>query len=1205
MTAQHDDLIGRLEQGPCFLFLGQKYLLLESGVDPLAGPVSRAAGGGTEAQDLYTSLLRVPAPRRQPVLAALARSAANLAEPAWLKVVADLPWNGVFSTAIDSLFVRALRNESRTVQPVVSSQFRPAAPRSRTQVQAVLLFGGADQPPESQPPTNRIELGARRSEARSLAQRLPDELITPRGVLIIEAWSTDDWFGPEDLYGMLSRLGQGQAHLFSATEIELEDEYVAAAVESGVLVPHEEDFASYVQEAKERGALSDRLRFDSGGHQLELVSEQGVGLHEVPRDIWNAVSSFGQPIDADLLTPPASQSPELRYARFREFLGASESSSIWSAVAAGLPFRRDYEGELRKRVDGALSGRGLLERPLLLVGQTGTGKTIALASLAYAIGKQKQHAVLHIPRRANRPSYDAIDPFCEWAERITNASTLIVWDGMVDADEYFRLAKYLDSRGRRAVVVGSCYSTAEDDDLQHKAKAQARKRAAKAPAQRRRVSKSDDKRHIVRAPAVLEDKEEMVRFTAHLGSLGIIIPATDWSVIQKDRTFLSALYRLLPETRGPVSGGLVLELRHAESALAAEVRTSGEYVPQTAMAAALHKAGLVDKLEETLSNIGEDGEGSSYRGPYERLVNIVLVVSRHGQAIPLELALRVVGRDGVRNLPQLLGKIDLIRWLEDRNGNYALSARNELEAEILVKAERTSDESEIEAIAEALAEVRPDSTTGGGSEVQFAVDLLNRIGPQGEQEERYAPHFLRIADAFARANGAAIVSNPRLALLETNLCREWVKYAQTKKIADAEKRTDVLRRAEDVVENALAGGPFSSRSGVRANLMVEQASVVGAQIYELLRSGPDGKAPDPMPVERMRALLKRVLRITSESMGISADKYYPVDVVCWVTLEIVKREALPPRELDELLAECLSRLLLIEVGDLSPKQEAKYNARFSDIAAVANEERIADEKLRELAEHDEPLAAYLYALRVSGLVRNDPDPDGIRVAFAHLQSKAGTIDDRRCLRLLVDLFWMAKTGHRFMEGERLTLPLGRQDWHECLELAGKLQALDDLSNLRVEFMRALAHFHLGQLGSAFDAFRKAERQSHQFRRRIVTMYVASDTEGHPRRFHPTVRRVDPDQRKGMCWVEELAREIPFQPHDFGIAEPARGLALPEAFVTFNLRGAILEPARRPHYKLPPHLVSGLIPGPASEPEPGRPSGGSRAPGTPFPHPEKG
>ncbi|MFI6864433.1 hypothetical protein ACIBKZ_31850 [Streptomyces sp. NPDC050421] len=1141
MTAHYEDLLNRLEQGPGFLLLGQNYLGLENSEDPLLGPVSRAADGLTHPLGLYQLLLRIPRERREAVLDALSKSASELTAPAWLEVVASLPWNGVFSTAVDSLFLRTLRNKWRQVQPVASSSYRPSAPRSASQVQAVLLFGGTDQPPENQPPTNRLELGARRSEARALAQRLPDELITPRGVLVIEAWGVNDWFSPEDLYGVLHRLGRAQAHLFSATAAELDDEYIAAAIEEGTLVAHAEDFASYVENARIRGRLANLQRFDSGGHQIR----HGRELHEIPRDIWNTVTSFGQPIDVDLLTTPLVQSQELRYLRFREFLGSIESSNIWSAIANGLPFQRDYELVLRERVDTALSSRAFLKRPLLLRGQTGSGKTIALASLAHSVAREGQHTVLHIPRRANRPSFEAIDSFCEWSEKMSIPTTLVIWDGMVDPDEYFRLAKYLDSRGRRAVLVGSCYRTDDPQKLNY----------------------------VIEAPASLSGGE-MQRFSHHLESQGITIPARDRALIQKDSTFLSALYRLLPETRGPVSGGLVLELRHTETALASAVRTSSDYSPPSAMAAALAKAGLVESLETALREMGENSMEPAYRGPYEKLVNIVLVASRHGQSIPLELALRVVGREGVRNLPQLLGKVDLVRWIEDRDGNYMLSARNELEAQILVTAEQTSSESEIKSIADVLSEVRPDSTSFGGNEVQFAVDLLNRIGPQGEQEARYAEHFLRIADAIAQANGASVVTNPRLSLLETNLCREWVKYAQRKRLPNGGQRTRTLERAEIVVEEALASLSPSSRLGVRANLLVEQASVAGSKIYELLRSGPGGSTPTPVPMETVNELVQRVLRITSDSMRHSYDKYYPVDVLCWVTSDVFEKNALPQHEAAALLSECLSRLLLIDVADLSPKQEAKYNARFADIASIAQDDTVADERLQELAEDDEPLAAYLYALRVSGLIRNAPNSSGIRTALTHLQNNDASLNDRRCLRLLVDLFWLTKTGHRFMGAERLTLPLAQADWSECLDLAGRLQAADDLSLLRVEFMRALALFHLGQMGAAFDSFRKTDQQSHAFRRRVVVMYLASEPSGDPKRFHSVVRRVDPDQRKGLCWVEELAREVSFQPYDFGVTDPSPGLALPDAYVAFNLRGPILEPARMPGDRRGPNIVSG-------------------------------
>ncbi|MFI9011631.1 hypothetical protein ACIGNX_30785 [Actinosynnema sp. NPDC053489] len=1135
MAADYADLIERLEFGPSFLMLGQRYLLMDGGVDPLSGPVSRAAELASDFDSLYKVLLTVPPARKEHALTALTESAAALSVPTWVEVVAGLPWNGVFSTAVDSLFVRALRNEWRAVQPVSSSHVRPPTPRKVSRVQAVLMYGGTDQPPEGRPPTNMLDLAARRAEANMLVMRLPDELITPRGVLVIEAWSVDDWFSPADMFAMLSRLGTAQAHLFSATSAELADPYIAAAIKLGVLVTHSGDFATYVAEARRRGRLTDRERFHSGRHLIRHDRTQ----HEVPREIWNAVTSFGRPIDLELLTNPPVQSEELRYRRFREFLGG-ESSVLWSAIGSGFAYERDYEAELRREIKSALSSRGLLRHPLLLSGQTGTGKSVALASLAYSIARDGQHAVLHIPRRINRPSFDAIDSFCEWAENMSMPTTLVVWDGMLDPDDYFTLTKFLDSRGRRAVLVGSCYR-ADDDERAH---------------------------HVVQAPAALLP-QEIKRFVAHLASFGIDISQRDEEIIQKDSSFLSALYRFLPETRGTVKGNLVLELRWTESELTTAAREGADYDPPTAMASALYHAGLIDSLDTALRDIGDVDDAAPYRGPYDRLINTVLVASRHGQSIPLELALRVVGRDGVRNLPQLLGKVDLIRWLENGEGNYTLSARNELEAQILVSAEHMSRESEIDAIAGAFTEVRPDGSPSGGAEVQFVSNLLERIGPQGGQEEYYAPYFLQIADAIEDANSASHQPSPRLTLAQVNLSREWVKFAQRKRINDVAERMEILEAVQEVAEHTLAHSQMSR--GLRARLMVEHASVLGAQAYELLRSGADGHEGSQNR-GRIRELAARVLQITAEAIPISDDRYYPVDVLCWMTFEILNHAELPSNEAAELLAECVSRMLLTDVSELSAKQAARYNANFAKLATLAGSQVLADLKWQELADGDEPLAVYLYALQVSGLIENRPNLKRIETALSHLRSHPAAMRDRRCLRLAMDLFWLARTGYRFMEGERLTLPLSRDDWEECLQLADNLQEIDDLSDLRPEFMRAIALFHLGRISAAFDAFRRTEQKSHRYRRRILAMYLASDPSGLPRKYHPIVRVVDPDNRKGACWLGDLGREVPFQPYDFGLTEPSHGLALPDSYITFNLRGPLLEPARKPGDKRGPTVL---------------------------------
>ncbi|MGX1676470.1 hypothetical protein [Streptomyces sp. NPDC055400] len=45
-------------------------------------------------------------------------------------------------------------------------------------------------------------------------------------------------------------------------------------------------------------------------------------------------------------------------------------------------------------------------------------------------------------------------------------------------------------------------------------------------------------------------------------------------------------------------------------------------------------------------------------------------------------------------------------------------------------------------------------------------------------------------------------------------------------------------------------------------------------------------------------------------MSQATDKYYPVDILCWVTADVFEGKALPQREATMLLAECLLKLTI-------------------------------------------------------------------------------------------------------------------------------------------------------------------------------------------------------------------------------------------------------------------------------------------------------
>jgi hypothetical protein len=1171
MHVGNQALLERLDRGPCFLLLGQRYLSIETGSDPLAGPLARALGVNEPQQSVYRAVLGLAPGQRQAAAKALTEAGRALVLPPPVRTTLEFPWNGVFSSAVDPAWRAGLQREWRTIQQIVPQRDRTRVSRNAFDVQALMLFGGVDQPADDQPPATRPELTRRRAIAAEALGRVVSDALTPRGLLAIEGWGLDDWLTPETLYAQICDAVPGQVHLFSATDEILADDHIQEAIDLQVLVPHRESFASVVVEARSTGRLSEERPATALTRSLRV----GDRLLTMDRSRWQRILPHARPMDVDLLDDPPAESSERRYQKFREFLGTSDGSPAWWAHARGLSFERSFEQALSDLVEqsaGAREQRG----PLLVVGQSGTGKSVALARLAFQTARSGRRVVLHIPRRSTRPEYEALDDFCLWAEEQAGGNTLIVWDGMIEPQEYQRLFDYLRSRGRKVVVVGSCYWDADLFADPHKRRQRPSEKSS--PAGSRYVPGRD----FIQAPATLTGKE-LQRFLGYLGDFDVRLKPGDEQAVSRDRSFLAALYRLLPEVHGSLSSGLALELRRSEHLLNTAARTRMDFRANNAMADALERAGLLQGLEVVLDHNG-DTLASAENDPYERLLGLVLLIHSHGLRMPLELALRTIGRDGVRNLPDLLSGIDIIRWDEDEVGNYTLGGRNQLEARLLTQARGSGEGREASQIAEVLELVRPDARArGGGPEIDFALELLTRIGPQGDRDQRlYGAHYLEFADSVAELcmRVADPVVHARLTHKEVNLRREWAVRDQRREGTDPDMRMAALEAAQEAVDEVLRSAEdVGLRPQIRLNLYVEQASVRGSQLYELLHSDSDGRLPFSPPSEAyITDELQAIQRSVQSALSCEGTNYYPVDVLCWVCLNTLKAGVLSDEASATLLGNCLSMLTAIDPDTLDPRQAGRYHSKFEEIATLAGDTVLAEQQLKKLEAYDEPLAAFFYALKVSGFLQKIPQQESARRALEHLRERPDRLQDERCIRLAVDLLWFARTGERFMSGERQTLPLDSAAWQECLDLTELATMYDVVNSLRVMFMRALALFHLGRVEHALDAFRELDRLSFEQRdrRRVINVYVASSEDGMPRVFRARVLRVDSDSRSGRCWVEDYQREFPFDPVNFGADQAIVGRTF-DAYVVFNMRGPWLEPPREPGERRGPTLL-----GPAGE-----------------------
>ncbi|MGO9670134.1 MAG: hypothetical protein ACLPS1_16425, partial [Streptosporangiaceae bacterium] len=646
-------LLRRLVEGPTFLLLGQA-------IDDLVGTVPDPGLVGSDVEAAYAEYDRLAA--MQPV-------------PQWLADAADYPWNGVFTSRIDSRLYELFQRDWRRVDPTAQPQLG-RYPRSSTSLQLRHLFGGLGLPEDERPPTDAIAEVESRARAAEILNALADTIITPRGVLIIDGYRTDDWLRPQELFTFASRLQAGQAHLFSVTDDLLDHPFIRAARERGVLVTHSETFSAVLSALEDSGRFQrvDAGRAVRGGRFIPV----GDTFAEVDIDTWNRVVGAARPVNTELLEPFTSASSAMRYERFRHFLGSGEGQPQWKAVASGYNLTRDFESKLLHRVQSTLEELGLPE-PLIVAGQTATGKTIALCTLALKVAGSGRAAVLHRSVRGERPTLAAIEAFASWADRSYALPTLLVWDGMVDVDEYYLLQRQLSSRGQRVLIVGSSYLP--------------------PLAQKRR--------NIIPVDPTLSS-DEFKRMTRWLSSFGV--PITDNLVEGLDSSFLALLYRLLPETERGLRLGLVQEARAAEIGLEKLSKTSSRNSEArlTAVARALIDAGF--NINELRPSDHPNAELVSLsfeeRSAAEQVTSMVLAAGRRGLRVPLELALRILGKDGASRLIDLVKRFDIFRWTEDDTGDQFLGSRTPLEAELLAREDLTVN-TEVEVAVHLITNLRP------------------------------------------------------------------------------------------------------------------------------------------------------------------------------------------------------------------------------------------------------------------------------------------------------------------------------------------------------------------------------------------------------------------------------------------------------------------------------------------------------------------
>lgn len=1045
-----------------------------------------------------------------PAFLILGRSANRGESPA-----AEYRWSGIYTTRTDAAVAAQFRTDWRTVMPVGAMSSTPS--RSQTALEVRYFLGGQDLPETERPPSNPVQMADARMRCVQELVRLATETVTPRGVVVIEGWAPGDDLTVTDLVPALRSLGPGQVHLFSG-QVWAEDSFISSLVSTGQLVLHSESLDDAVSQLVEAGSLTIGSPAVPGRGSQHVIAI-GDGFVEIDIHVWNQIRRSARPVDLDLLTPPVFSSEAARYQEFRSFAGATEGSPQWRGIAAGMNIRRDFEEDLATTVAEALKEPDLLA-PLLLVGQSTTGKSVALAALAMELARGGEWAVLHQPRRTVRPSLDDIDMYATWAEGQGAKGTVLVWDGMVDPDEYAALLRQLRSRGRKVLIVGSGYATRHRSFLS------------------------------VDAPAEMTENE-LAQLLGQLKSFGIEVSAPKAAL---DSSFLAFLYHTLPDSHFNLTRSLAHEMRAAEKGMEKLVRERGKGASQderlTAMAAALQAAGL--DLADMLPRPTADGkplieQTFGERNPIQQVTALMLVATRHGVPVPIDLALRILGREGSQNILDVLHSFDIIRDIEDDNGEYFLTIRSHLEAELLARHEITI-EVEIEVITEVIRKIRvTESYTGVADEASFVVSLLERISPK-TKISKYKPHYGEISKALADRRVGTGRLHSRLVLQESIFVRGFAYWRQGRVDGTLEERIADLEYNRDLLEEKLSD---SSVNGMmRLLLTVELASTLGAITHEISVSTQSGAAEAAGVGGRLDDILQAVL----QARAIDPGNLYPIDVLAWSTRDAIKTNALSFHERLNHLTNAVAMLYSVDRMSLSEAQRANLDRRGVELNRLLADDDALWTNIRSLEQNADPAAIYFLAK-----FKADEGPVGEANALARLQAApTETRRDWRCAQLLLELTWKKITGQRLLRDGRTPVHFSQADLGTLLRLAADLRDTELPDRYKITFVEALALFCSGKYAEAKHAFREVEQMTRHLPRRIHTLLLLGDESGAPRIFTGRVEWAD--DRGGEVWVDELSTKVYFEPRFFSASQQfARHQPLPAFMIGFKLtRGPVAE-----------------------------------------------
>jgi len=1130
-TTTDSQLFEKLKVGPAVIYLGQNYLQCGNAIDPFLKILKERYPDVTDNGSISCYLGKLGLEDRSAILGWLHRRSEKISISEPLAMVSDFAWHNVYSSALDEVWVRAFSKPWRSLNPIFTDRLYPQDIRNRHRLSATFLFGCVNKEDnECRIPLDDFELDERRQAAVVLLRRLPD-ILTPRGALLIDGWDSNaDWIRSEDFYPVLKQLEPGQVFLFSPTAAMRMDNRLRKLAATGVLQFVNQSLGEFLQTAasSESVIIGDPGTFLATGRQITIEGKPCF----IPKEICLEVERFGVILDDNLTLPPRTRTRSLddNYFEFLRFLEQPVKLRNWDAYSYGFSFERDCFHSLFSLVTTALKAPGDNLLPFILHGETGTGKSVTMAHLAYKIASQADFPVVFIDRTSKAIEWRVLDRFFNWAEDSSARANLLVWDGMMQEQDYLQLRNRLSDRGRKIVVVGSCYF----------------------------VPDSEKRKNYVLAKRAFE-VDERRRFTDYLKKFAPDLAAKiqDQGPRFIDPTFLVALYRLLPPVRPTIRVGVSQEVRNDQDVILNRIRQlPAEATGFNTLAIALDAVGIKgDPIKPWVTETEVHGETMN---TLQRLFATVMTVGRYGCNVPIELLLAALDQPARPALLECLKSNSLV-WFESPNGDLSVGPRHPLEAQLYIESLFGGNAEPEATIICSLILALPRSNAQGkdNTATDFIIELLRLVGPNSINQfyrERFSKSTLSFAKALTEARTTRGVVSSRLMLQEATFYREGVRQAES--ILALNVRTSLLKQAVGVLEQAQAI-PTQSR---------RQQSVINEELAACLGTLIHNEA-DTVSKERVLELYSLAQDAVRKARTADPDNVHAAVTLGWISRSLLEQDLFEPQEKNEVSAELLSLFDEVEEFQMDYTQQQYYLRERMRLMAALGNTNLSDAAFDQLCKIGSNAGYYLRARSRFDELSSDALSPGmttqVKSAVAYLEQNWAHIEnDFKCINLYFTLWWRLRVSSMPFEIERTVLPFSDEDWQKCFLLCEKLCTLSGNDpRPKHRFLRALSAFHTDRVEMSHQEFRRlgSDNTISVGGRRLRKMFMASKN-CRPLVFNGHVLHPISEQEVGRIYVDQIRSVITVIPRDFDKRELLQNESLSDFNIAFAFTGAIAQPA---------------------------------------------